>query len=224
MTQGTRLYINITNACNTNCPFCCMYSGTSKSTYMSFDIFRNIIDSLEGEFELQLEGGEPLLHKDLFLFLHYAVSTQRVKKIIILTNGIILNRFIKAFVDFSNWYGIEFVIKVSINYYLIENYIDHIKNIANMAFGVKYLDKVNMICNVRIRHDGDDYIKELLGKYDLGKISNIYFLQSYGKLTNSTYDKPVIVQNIDNWQIYSCDGACFNQDLIARSEHEKTLK
>ena len=37
-------------------------------------------------------------------------------------------------------------------------------------------------------------------------------------------DKPVIVQNIDDWFIYACDGKCFNKDLIARSNYEKELK
>ncbi|MBQ6628858.1 MAG: hypothetical protein IJH65_08585 [Methanobrevibacter sp.] len=32
MKKGTRLYINITNRCNTRCPFCCMYSGEDKTT------------------------------------------------------------------------------------------------------------------------------------------------------------------------------------------------
>ena len=69
MKTGTRLYINITNRCNTTCPFCCMYSGVSKTTEMPFETFKNIIDENEGEFELQLEGGEPLLNKNIYLFI-----------------------------------------------------------------------------------------------------------------------------------------------------------
>ena len=85
MKKGTRLYINLTNKCNVNCPFCCMYSGTNKNRFITFDKIKEIIDSTKGEFEFQLEGGEPLLHKDIFLFLEYAVSTGRCKKIIILS-------------------------------------------------------------------------------------------------------------------------------------------
>ena len=44
------------------------------------------------------------------------------------------------------------------------------------------------------------------------------------KLLNSNYSKPIIVQNIDNWCIFASDGTCFNQNLIERSEYEKTLK
>ena len=73
MKTGTRLYINITNRCNTTCPFCCMYSGESKSTEMPFETYKQIIDENDGEFELQLEGGEPLLNRNIYLFIEYAI-------------------------------------------------------------------------------------------------------------------------------------------------------
>ena len=90
MKTGTRLYINITNRCNTTCPFCCMYSGESKSTEMPFETYKQIIDENDGEFELQLEGGEPLLNRNIYLFIEYAISTQRCKKVIVLSNGIVM--------------------------------------------------------------------------------------------------------------------------------------
>ena len=84
--KGTRLYINITNRCNTDCPFCCMYSGTGKTIDMKFDVFRRIVDDCDGEFEIQFEGGEPLIHKNFYLFLEYAIATGRCKKVNILMN------------------------------------------------------------------------------------------------------------------------------------------
>ena len=76
--KGKRLYINITNHCSANCPFCCMYSDSSKSTYMNFDIFKNIIDKNKDKLlEIQLEGGEPLEHKLINLFLEYSVSINK---------------------------------------------------------------------------------------------------------------------------------------------------
>lgn len=62
MEKGTRLYINITNRCNTDCPFCCMYSGTGKTIDMKFDVFRRIVDDCDGEFEIQFEGLEVKNH------------------------------------------------------------------------------------------------------------------------------------------------------------------
>ena len=92
-----------------------------------------------------------------------------------------------------------------------------------LLFSVKYLKYINIIFNVRKRKDKDENLDNLLKENDLYDHSNIYYLQSYGKLKNSKYDKPIIVQNIDNWFIYASDGTCFNQDLIARSDYEEKL-
>ena len=58
--DGTRLYVNITNACDVTCPFCCMYSGNKNDSFMDFDTFKSIVDGCEGDIELQLEGGNQL--------------------------------------------------------------------------------------------------------------------------------------------------------------------
>ena len=50
------------------CPFCCMYSEPKKTSFLDFENFKSIIDNCKGDFELQLEGGEPLLHKDIHTF------------------------------------------------------------------------------------------------------------------------------------------------------------
>ncbi len=223
MKEGTRLYINLTNKCNTNCPFCCMYSGTNKNNFITFDKFKEIIDSCETVFELQLEGGEPLLHKDIFLFLEYAISTNKCKKVIILTNGYLIEKYLKRFIDISKWNNIIFEFKVSINYHLLNENKDHLKNLSSLVFATQYIDNINFLFNVRKRKDVDENIEELLKKYKLFEKSNIFYLQSYGKLTGSEYEKPIIVQNIDNWKIYASDGTCFGQDLIKRSEYEKDL-
>lgn len=63
---------------------------------------------------------------------------------------------------------------------------------------------------------------DLVEEAGLKEISNIFYLQSYGKYENEKgYSKPVIVQNIDDWFIYACDGTCFGKDLVARSDYEK---
>ena len=37
-----RQYINITNNCNANCEFCCMWSDSSKHTFMNFDTLNKL--------------------------------------------------------------------------------------------------------------------------------------------------------------------------------------
>lgn len=224
--DGTRLYINLTNKCNTNCPFCCMYSGEDKQRFITFEQFRNIIDKCKTNFELQLEGGEPLLHKDLFLFIEYAIHTERCTKLIILTNGYLLDKYIKRFIEIANWYNIKTEFKISVNYWLLNETkkqgIDQLYKLNNLIFATEYIENIGIVLNVRKRLQGDDWIDAELEKYGLKDKSNIFYLQSYGKLKDSEqYDKPVIVQNIQNWFIYASDGTCFGQDLILRSEYEK---
>ena len=164
--NGTRLYINLTNHCNTNCPFCCMYSGTNKNRFMSFEIFKEIINSCDDQFELQLEGGEPLLHNDLFLFIEYAIHTQRCKKIIILTNGILIEKYMKRLIDIANWNKIMIECKISINYWLLELDDNFLFKMNKLVFATKFIENINILYNVRKRKS-DDWIDEELKKYQL---------------------------------------------------------
>lgn len=223
----TRLYINLTNQCNVRCPFCCMYSAPDKNTFIAFNTVKGIVDETTDDFEFQLEGGEPLLHKDFFLFLEYAVSTGRCTKIIILSNGILVNQYLKRIVDFANWNKVKVEFKLSLNYFLIGEFLKMGRNIfkeyANLAFAVKYITYVDLKLNVRLRNEVDEHIREDLKTFHLDEIANVFYLQAYGRMTGSEYDKPVIVQNIDEWRIFASDGRCFEKDLIARSEYEKGL-
>ena len=218
-----RLYINITNNCNANCEFCCMWSDSSKHTFMDFDTFKKIIDEKKEKFELQLEGGEPLLHKDMYLFMEYAKSTGRCVKIIILTNGILLDKHLKRLVEFHKNYQIPILIKISANYWLYKMDPLSLDKLKDYYLATKYIDGIEIKLNVRLRHE-DEWLRDLIDEKGLTEISNIFYLQSYGKYEEKTeYDKPVIVQNIDDWFIYACDCTCFNKDLIARSNYEKEL-
>lgn len=200
-----------------------MYSSPKKETFMPFETYKDIIDNCKGGFELQLEGGEPLLSKNLYLFIEYAVSTDRCTKVIILTNGILLDDHIDRLIMISKAYSLPVEIKISVNYWLLQRHSNHLKKISDWVFATKYIPTFNILLNIRKRHE-DERIDEEVKKYGLTTISNSYYFQSYGKLSDSEYDKPVIVQNIDNWSIYASDGTGFGQDLVARSEYEKGLK
>ena len=223
MKQGTRLYINITNHCNIDCPFCCMYSGTGKNTYMNIDTFRDIINNTLGEFELQLEGGEPLCHEEMFDFMTYAALRKGCKRIIVLTNGIKLPEYFNRFKEFVEVHKVEVLLKVSINYYILQKVPEHMEVLKALYDETKNIKGLDILCNVRKRKQGDEALEEGLEYCGLKDISNVFYFQSYGRLTGSDYDAPVIVQNIENWEIYASDGKCFGTDLIGRSEHEKGL-
>ena len=217
-----RLYINITNRCNTDCPFCCMYSATNKNKFMDFDTFKQTVDNHSEDFELQLEGGEPLLHPLMFLFMWYAYSTGRCKKIIILTNGKLLSDYLEEVITFMSRTEIPIEIKMSLNYWLYKENPNIFKQARDLYLSTEFVDGISVVFNVRMRH-GDEWIIDLLKENKIYEQSNVFYLQSYGKMTGTEYAKPVIVQNVEDWFIYSCDGKCFDKDLIARSEHEKGL-
>lgn len=201
-----------------------MFSSKSKNTFLSFDRFKEVIDSCNNEFELQLEGGEPLLHPNLFLFLEYARYTNKCSKIIITTNGIILDKLINKLVEFTASSKIKMLIKHSINFHLEKINSNIYKKCRNFYTATEFVDNFDVRFNVRVESDNDPIISKLK-EFKIYDQSDIYQFQSYGRyLGKSNYSKPVIVQNIDEWYIYSSDGICFNQDLVARSNHEEIIK
>ena len=199
-----------------------MYSGKEKNTFMDFNVFKYIIDGKDDDFELQLEGGEPLLHPFMLLFMWYAHSTGRCKKIIILTNGKLISDYLEEIISFMDRARIQIEIKMSINYWLYSENPHIFKQARDLYLSTEFVDGISVVFNVRMRH-GYEWIIDLLKENKIYEQSNVFYLQSYGKMTGTEYAKPVIVQNVEDWFIYSCDGKCFDKDLIARSEHEKGL-
>lgn len=88
----TSLIIEPTNTCNLRCSFCFVTEGmTRPEGFMSFDLFRNVIDDTPGLEHLCMHNwGEPLLNKDLFRMLDYA-GKARVRHLVMNTNGTLLN-------------------------------------------------------------------------------------------------------------------------------------
>src|SRR3989344_3273843 len=83
-----RYYIAVTNRCNRECPLCSCYAGPSKRTFLSVGAFQNILPN-DDEFEVQFEGGEPLLHPELMEMTRIARDTGRCLIIRLCTNGVL---------------------------------------------------------------------------------------------------------------------------------------
>jgi len=200
-----------------------MYSSPRKNTFLNFEIYKSIIDQNDKYFELQLEGGEPFLHPDFYLFLEYARFTKRCTKIIISTNGILLKNNLQRITDFCNFANIPIVVKRSINYYLynIDNNI--CKKSRDLYLATEFIPNFKILFNVRLRKN-DEWLVEMLRENKIYDQSNIFELQNYGRMEEKGYKKPFIVRNIENFYLYASDGRCFNDDLLKRSEYEKTLK
>lgn len=224
MEAKNRLYFNLTNKCNVACDFCCMFSDPSKGTFIDFETFKTIVDESDGNFELQLEGGEPFLHPDFYLFIEYAKYTKRCAKIVISTNGILLKKNLQRLTDFCDTSNIPMVVKCSINYYLYNLDNNIIKRSRDLYLATEFIPNFDIRFNVRIRKDVDGWLIDELAKNKIIDYSNVYYLQNYGRMDDDTYEKPFIVKNIDNFYLYASDGKCFDQDLISRSNYEKELK
>jgi len=222
MKSKNRIYLSLTNKCNRECDFCAMYSSPSKNTFLSFDKYQEIIDGIDGSYELQLEGGEPFLNNNLYLFMEYARSTDQCNKIIISTNGVLLKKHLQRLTDFVKFTNIPILIKRSINDYLYNVDNNIFKESRDLYLATEFIENFDIRFNVRLKHDDNTTI-DLLKKYKIHKHSDIYYLQNYGRLDDSTYEKPFINQNIENFYLYSTDGIDFKHDLIGRSEHEKQL-
>ena len=124
--------------------------------------------------------------------------------------------------ELHQWYGVEFMLKVSVNYHLLNTVPNHLRTIADLVFATELLPKFNIELNTRKRHT-DDWIDNEVEAFGLADISRSFELKSYGRMTGSNYEGVKIVQNIDSWEIYAVDGKCFGTDLVARSEYEKKL-
>ena len=88
--------IVITYRCNLHCPYCFANEFVNKTkTNMSFEDFKKAVGFIvsSGESRVGVIGGEPLIHPEFDTFLSYLISNTSVTKIIVFTNGLLIDRF-----------------------------------------------------------------------------------------------------------------------------------
>lgn len=82
--------IEITNHCNLECPICIVQNRHNYD--MTKEEFGRILDGLvekEGQIEtINLSGGEPTMHPQLFDFLDMAIAKKEISRVSISTNGL----------------------------------------------------------------------------------------------------------------------------------------
>jgi len=94
--HSCNLLIEVTQRCNLRCPTCYADSSPDKDQQLSLEQFHALLDDLiaqgKGSSDLiQLSGGEPTLHPDMFAMVERAIE-RGIKKVYINTNGIRLAR------------------------------------------------------------------------------------------------------------------------------------
>ncbi len=89
----TSLLIEPTNACNLKCVFCPRNKSSRKIGFISFELFKKIINDCHGRrlYRLWLhKDGEPLLHPQIAKLYKYAKNNCDVQDLRLTTNGILL--------------------------------------------------------------------------------------------------------------------------------------
>ena len=221
-----RYYFAVTNKCNRRCPLCSCYSEPSKNTFLSVKVFEAILPK-DDEFEAQFEGGEPLLHHDLMEMVAIARNTGRCLKITLCTNGVLLPNNRESLINYFLAFGEPFVLKPSINTYLIEkdtNLFGKAELIRDVFDELKKMGRYSLAFNVRrnkkpLSLDDDQWLVDELERRGLDKISNIFFYQRYGRgSSREELDLPFIVKNPVEFYLINPDGSNHGTDIIGRAE------
>lgn len=213
-----KYYINITNKCDYACPFCCMYSSPANKVFMSFETLIGVVDTLKAPTVVQLEGGEPLLHPNIVLFLEYLSTRELVSEIVIDTNGLHLEELIDKIVDIAGRNRKPITIKPSYNSYLKKVDEKLLKRLRLLISACEFLEYVKFDVNIRAYTKEElEVLETEIGAYP----HNVHLFNRYGRASDrDDLVEPFITETFKEWQLISSDGKFFNNDLIKRSNYE----
>ncbi len=219
--RAHRVYVALTNHCNRACPWCSTYSSPARGTWITWAQLQASLP-VAGNFDVQLEGGEPTLHPEFWDFIARLRGNPRCGCLVLCTNGVALPRHAGKLHDWLARLGAPLIIKLSINQYLM----DHDPGLLQLAAGVQSAIQTlggerEVIYNVRLRrgNDGDDRA-EIDAVHEAGLMprANVFYLQRYGLASNeAAWDAPHLAG--ENFRLVNPDGRVFGPDLIARSEY-----
>ena len=150
-----KIYIEITNACNLNCPFC--IKNKRKINYMTLDNYKYIIDKINNytrEIYLHILG-EPLLHPNIIEFIEYANNKNLLVNIT--TNGYLINNLKNN--NKLNRLNIS-IHSYNENYNL--NISDYLNNIFNTIDNIK--DKTFISLRLWVNNKNTNYILNYINK------------------------------------------------------------
>src|SRR5262245_26351150 len=154
-----RVYVALTNHCNRACPWCSTWSSPAGSTRITWEQLAAGLPA-HGQYEVQLEGGEPTVHPEFWGFVELPRAEPRCRKLILCTNGVALPRRAERLREWLARLGAPLLVKLSINHHLIE----HDDGLLELAAAVRdVLDSLGgereVVYNVRLRrgYAGDDH-------------------------------------------------------------------
>lgn len=236
-----RFYFALTNFCNRSCELCSCFSDPSRKTFLTAtDFYGYLVE----DYEIQLEGGEPLIHPLFYSFLEYVQHDSKCKRVILCTNSVKMPwKYLNGELDETrsraellNWFTLfnkkPFTLKPSINKHLVDHdkfHYQKMKVLLEAFKEFKWQVSAELMFNVRRLKNSDGSpadldIMDKLNEYGLLDSSQVYFYQRYGKAEDNTeLDLPYVIQHPVDFYLISPDGKDFKMDLVARAEHMKTL-
>ena len=220
-----RVYVALTNHCNRACPWCSTWSSPAGSTWITW---AQLAESLptEGDFDVQLEGGEPTVHPEFWDFVTRLRAEPRCRMLVLCTNGVALPRRQDKLRDWLARLGAPLLVKLSINHHLIERDSGLLALAAALSDALAELGGAReVVYNVRLRRgyaDDDRAVADAVARAGLGARANVFFLQRYGMASGEAgWDAPYLAGY--NFRLVNPDGTVFGSDLIARSDAMGTL-
>lgn len=217
--RAHRVYLTLTNHCNRACPWCCTHSSPAGRSWLDPGRVAAHIPA-QGQFQLQLEGGEPTLHPRLSEFVAIARDHPRCERLVLCSNGVAIPHDSARLRGWLLGFGERFTLKLSINHHLLER--DH--RLIDLACTVRgVLEELGdgrlLVLNVRLRKgvaDDDRAIRERIEAAGLAACANIFFLQRYGLAEGEEgWEPPYLAGH--NFTLVNPDGRAFGTDLLARS-------
>ncbi len=226
-----RLIINVTNHCNEYCPFCCVEASPDLSHYITIKTLQNILDSYPIEpIEIQLTGGEPTLHKEFYELVTLASKKQNIQKIIIDTNGSNMEEVAEHLSQIAIRSCSPVCMKISINYWLVNKYPDHVDRIKRLILKHQYDPNFKIVISAvyQVPEYLDDCFMKELDKYPFTEVHvirhPIAFIGRAKKMKLSTACLNEMRIQTANPVEYASDGTCFGSDIGARNKYELEYK
>ena len=210
-----RLYVALTTHCNRACPRCSTSSSPQKKTFLSQTAFEALLPDGR-DFEVQLEGGEPLVHPEFGQFMATVRAHPRYERVVLCTNGVSMPRQPERLRAFIDRLGKPLTIKLSWNHYLRDHDPDLLKLAQRLQSLTDDNAEVSFVLNVRLRPGQDEDIRQAVADAGLAASANVFFLEGYGLASGTPgWELPHAVWG--DFTLANPDGSTHGTDLLARS-------
>ena len=180
--------------------------------------------------EIRLGGGEPTLHPQFLDFVEFCLQSAEVTKVIVDTNGVILDNYIQLLFNLSQQYQKPIIVSISVNYSLIEQNPNHLDNIKKWIeiYSNRPNWEIKLGVHIRLPETTESNWLPLLQEPPYNTVdAPIHTIQytaraKQNKISGAiAYKKPTYTSF--NTQYYACDGTCFDSDVKAREKYEEQL-